>query len=156
MIRILLAAVLALTLALGWSLWRAESHKGRADRAQEAAERTASQLRDTTAALETERGYTQRLHEIAAKHEKDKADAEAAADRTIAGLRAGTVQLRQHWQGCVATSRLSAAESAAGFADDAARLRAEGAGALVRLADQCDAQVRGLQAVVMADRGQTP
>ena len=29
--RILIAAVLALTLALGWSLWRTESHKGRAD-----------------------------------------------------------------------------------------------------------------------------
>ena len=152
MIRAGLVVILALALALGYALWGKSRADNRADRAQEAAERTAAQLRDTTAALETERGHTQRLHEIAAKHEKDKADAEAAADRTIAGLRAGTVQLRQHWQGCVATSRLSAAESAAGFADDAARLRAEGAGALVRLADQCDAQVRGLQAVVMADR----
>lgn len=152
MIRAGLAVILALALALGWSLWRAESHKGRADRAQEAAERTAAQLRDATTALETERGYTKRLHEIAAQHEKDKADAEAAADRTIADLRAGTLQLRQHWQGCVATSRLSASEPAAGFADDASRLRAEGAGALVRLADQCDAQVKGLQAIVMADR----
>ena len=79
MIRAGLVVILALALALGYALWGKSRADNRADRAQEAAERTAAQLRDTTAALETERGYTQRLHEIAAKHEKDKADAEAAA-----------------------------------------------------------------------------
>lgn len=44
MIRAGLVVILALTLALGWSLWRAESHKGRADRAQEAVERTNAAL----------------------------------------------------------------------------------------------------------------
>ena len=81
MIRAGLVVILALALALGYALWGKSRADNRADRAQEAAERTAAQLRDTTAALETERGYTQRLHEIAAKHEKDKADAEAAAEQ---------------------------------------------------------------------------
>ena len=44
MIRAGLVVILALALALGWSLWRAESHKGRADRAQEAVERTNAAL----------------------------------------------------------------------------------------------------------------
>ena len=44
MIKAVVAIIVALVLALGWSLWRAESHKGRADRAQEAVERTNAAL----------------------------------------------------------------------------------------------------------------
>ena len=52
MIRILAGVVILLALALGYAMWGKSRADNRADREQEAAERTAAQLRDTTAALE--------------------------------------------------------------------------------------------------------
>ena len=50
MIRILLAAVAALALALGWSLWRAEVHKGDAKAATRSLERLAAKYPSSSAA----------------------------------------------------------------------------------------------------------
>ena len=156
MIRILLAVVLLLGLALGWSLWRAESHKGRADRAQEASERTAQTLTDTQAALEAERAYSLAISKIAGQHERDKYEIEQQASADLAALRAGNLRLHDRWQACSATAGLSSAVATASQSDGGSDDRYQSAVRAVQYAAQCRAQVKGLQAVVLADRGQTP
>lgn len=156
MIRILLAALVALALALGWSLWRAEVHKGSADRAQEATERTTQALTDTQAALEAERAYSLAISKIAGQHERDKYEIEQQASADLADLRAGNLRLHDRWQACSATAGLSSAVSTASQPDGGSDDRAESATRIVRAAAECDAQVKGLQAVVLADRGQAP
>jgi hypothetical protein len=118
----------------------------RSMQAQIEAERRASE-RD---ARDAESRHRDALIVAAQQYEKDKIDAQAAADRTIADLRSGAVRLRQHWQGCVATSALSGAAATAAVADDGAELRRQDSGDLVRIGEECDAQVRGLQAVALA------
>ena len=90
--------------------------------------------------------------EHAQRYEQEKIDAQAAADRLAADLRAGNVSLHRRWEACSATADLSAAFPGAGLADGGADDRAESAGRAVAAAAACDAQVRGLQAVLMADR----
>ena len=99
----------------------------------------------------TERRYLERITDISEQYERDKADAQAAADRLAADLRAGNVRLRNEWAGCE-TGRVSGDATAARLADEAAQLRAKGASDLVRAAAEADAQVRGLQRVIEAER----
>lgn len=152
MIKIAGALIVALVLAFGYMGWRAERADIRAERAQEAAERSSQQLADTTAALEAERAYTQRMHEIAAEHEEAKNEIERQAAADLADLRSGNLRLHDRWQACAATSRLPAVESAASLANDRADDRSASAVRAVRAAAECDATVKGLQAVVRADR----
>ena len=152
MIRLSIAVYVALVLALGWALFRAESYKGQADRAQEAAERNAEALMHERAARQREQAGAAKLAEIAAQYEQDKSNAQAEADRIIADLRSGNQRLHQRWQACSATADLSAATAPAGQLDAGADDRAASAARIVAAADNCDAQVRGLQAVIRADR----
>ena len=99
--------------------------------------------------LDAERAKAAELADIAAKYEQEKTDAQAAADRTIADLRAGNVRLQNRWAGCPAVPK---APATSGQPDGATDDRAESAGRIVRAAAECDAQIRGLQAVVTADR----
>lgn len=99
-------------------------------------------------ARELEQAEARRMAEAGEHYERGKRDAEEAGERTVADLRAGNLRLRQHWQGCVATSELSATAADAGRAAADAELRHAGAGDLVRLADQCDAWIGSLQRVV--------
>ena len=147
---LLIAAILAAT--LGWILWRAERAEHRADMADIAAEQAVSALARANDIIDTERERAAQLAAIAEQYERDKADAQAAADAVVAELRDGTVRLRQHWQGCEATARVSADATAAALADAAAELRRKGAGDLVSIGDACDAHVRGLQRVIGASR----
>jgi hypothetical protein len=87
-----------------------------------------------------EKSYDERLNEA------EREGALVAAD-----LRAGNLRLRQHWQGCAATSAVSAAAGAIGGYDEAAGLREAGSGDLVRVAAECEAQVIGLQDTVRAN-----
>lgn len=103
-------------------------------------------------AREAERQATQRIAEVAQQYEQEKRDAQDAADRVVADLRAGNLRLHQRWQAALATGELSRAATAAGEPDAAADDRIESAGRIVRAAAECDAQVRGLQAVIRADR----
>ena len=152
MIRAGLVVILALALALGYALWGKSRADNRADRAQEANERTTQQLADTQTTLETERAYSLAISKIAGQHERDKYEIEQRATSDLAELRAGNLRLHDRWAACAATSQLSAASAAAGKPDDGAASREDSAVRIVRAAEQCDAQVRGLQAVVMADR----
>lgn len=99
-----------------------------------------------------EQRHTEALAAIGEAYEKGKADAESKGADVVAGLRAGTVRLRQHWQGCEATSRAAAAASSARESDAVAQVRAEAAGRIVRVGAEADAQVRGLQDVIRQDR----
>ncbi|GGK08701.1 hypothetical protein [Luteimonas terricola] len=147
MTRILAAVALLLLLALGWSMWRMEAHKGTAtaatDRA-ETAEGEAKQLRDT---LADEREEAQGMTRIGDDHEDDRAAAQDLPAAVVAGIDDGTLKLRRQWAACE-TNRLS--ESAAGaFERDAlAQLRKQDQGDLVRVGRDADDQLRACQAVI--------
>lgn len=152
---------LLLATALGLALWWAYSTVWQRGYDVAAAEGDA-RLRSMQAQIEAERRASERdarakeaeqrtaLDDVAAKYEQEKADAQAVADSTIADLRSGTVRLRQHWQGCVATAALSRAAASSAGADDGAELREQGAGDLVLVGEQADAQIRALQAALTA------
>jgi hypothetical protein len=87
---------------------------------------------------------------IGAQHQEDLKDA-IAKERAVAdGLRRGALRLRKQWT-CPAGDLPEAAGSAEG-ADALADLRAADSGRLVRIGAEADAQVKGLQAVLDAER----
>jgi hypothetical protein len=100
-------------------------------------------------AREKEQQEAQALAQAAEQYEKGKKDADAAHDRVLADMRAGTVQLRKHWAACE-TGRLSAGAASAAQLDAAQRDREESAARIVRAAKQCDEQVSALQQALRA------
>lgn len=88
---------------------------------------------------------------VVAQYLKEIEDANKTASATIASLRAGNLQLRNEWTNCTNTSVPATGSSSAGV-DANAELRYQGATDLVQNADDADAQVRGLQAVLNAER----
>lgn len=90
---------------------------------------------------------------VSEAYEKGKGDAEATGAAVTADLRAGNLRLQQRWAGCE-KQRLSDATAPAGEPDAAAGDREESAGRIVRAAAQCDAQVRGLQELLILERAQ--
>jgi hypothetical protein len=80
--------------------------------------------------------------QIASQYAKDIENAKAKSDSVIAGLRNGNIKLRKQWQGCSARAESSA--DTAGI-DENAELREQGAGDIIRLTAEADAQVKGLQ-----------
>ena len=141
-----LAILLAASFWAGWE-WRDRSCDAAALRAElEFAAAANDALVET---LDAERAKAAELADIAAKYEQEKTDAQAAADRTIADLRAGNVRLQNRWAGCPAVPQ---APATSGQPDGAADDRIESAGRVIRAAAECDAKIRGLQALVMADR----
>lgn len=151
MIRAGLVVILALALALGWSLWRAESNKGRADRAQEAVERATEALTNERAARANEHTRAEKMAEIGDKHEEDRRDAASVPDAVVADLRDGVIRLRNDLATCH-TDRLSEVAFRAGEHHATAQLRAEIAGAAIGIGADSDAQLRACQAVIQADR----
>jgi hypothetical protein len=101
-------------------------------------------------ARKAEQAKAAELAEIAEKYEKDKADAQAAADRTIADLRSGAIRLRSHWQGCQATGRVSGDATSATIADAAEQLREASAARIIGIGREADAKERALQEVIRA------
>ena len=91
---------------------------------------------------------------VSAAYEKGKNDAEAAAKRTIADLRNGTVVMRERWTACKASADLPAAAAGPSEPDATAADREQSAGRIVQAAAQCDAQVRGLQELLRLERKQ--
>lgn len=165
--RALLLTVLGLLLAtaLGLALWWAYSTVWQRGY-DAAADEGATALRTLQAQVEADRQASERearakeaeqrtaLDDVAAKYEQEKADAQAAADSTIADLRAGTVRLQRRWQGCETAARVPIAPAGAGEPDGGTADRIESAGRIVRAAAECDAHVRGLQSAIRALTGQ--
>lgn len=91
------------------------------------------------------------LEAVGAQFQKDKSDALAKKDSVIADLRSGKLQLRPQWRRCPAAG-VPKAPGGAVSSDDAADLRETDAGSLVSITAACDAQVKGLQSVILTDR----
>lgn len=112
----------------------------------------AAELAAEQAARAAQQRHAQELADIAARYEQDKRDAQDKADRVIADLRSGALRLRSQWQGCQATRNLSGAVARAAEPDGGADLRRAGIGSVLGITGACQAQVKGLQEVVRADR----
>lgn len=157
-----LGAALVASLAWGGWQWRgkqaalteaAEAHTALADYRREAAETIA---RFEVEARATEQRHAADMSRIGREHREELDHAQTAADRLVADLRAGNVRLQERWRGCAAAS-LPSTGGGPGGADEGARDREESASRIVLAARQCDAQVKGLQKVVLSDRnGVTP
>ena len=93
-------------------------------------------------------------NKVSAAYEKGKSDAEAAAKRTVADIRAGNLVLRNRWTACKASLGMPTAPPAPGEPDAGTADRDESAGRIVQAAAQCDAQVRGLQELLLLERKQ--
>jgi hypothetical protein len=147
---------LLLALAIGYGIWqrgsKAEALRDRdsAVVARQDAEWNLSAARNT---LTQERAYSAQLQKIAAEYEEGKDEIERQAAADIAALRAGNLRLHERWQASVATGELSSTAASAGQPDDRSDDRYQSAVRAVQYAAQCRAQVKGLQAVVLADRG---
>jgi len=101
-----------------------------------------------------EHNQADRLAEIGAKHEEERAAAPAVADAVVADLRAGNLRLRREWAGCE-TRLLSQAAAGAVERDAAAQRREELAGAVVRVGAEADSQLAACQAVIRTYAEQT-
>lgn len=148
--RVLLGAVLLLA---GIAVWQ-RGTVAQAERARDnarTAKVVAEQERDNAiAVIAVERQRVKRAEAVATQYEQEKADAESKGAAVADGLRAGNLRLQQRWAGCEA--RVSDLADSSGQPDGATDDRADSAGRIVRAAAACDAQVRGLQALVRADR----
>lgn len=134
----------------GWA-WRGDRAEGReADQRAAGAEAVATQVSQTRA---TEHAQAETLAAIGAKHEEDRTAAAAVPAVVVAGVRDGSLQLRDDLATCN-TARLSQAVAGTIERDQAAQLRAEVAGALVQIGRDADDHVRACQAVIRADREQ--
>lgn len=130
---------------------RAADAVARADASEQRAQTLEAQLQAVSEARNKEREAAKRANAIAAQYEQDKLNAESAAKRTADDLRAGNLRLRQQWEGCKAGG-VPQANGAAGQPDAAAEQRIEGASNLVRIGQEADAQIMGLQEFIRSER----
>jgi len=133
----------------GWA-WRGDRADG-AEARQEASTSAAvvEQVNQTRA---TEHTQADKLAAIGAKHEEDRTAAQAVPAAVVAGVRDGSLQLRDDLATCE-TSRLSEAVAGSIERDAHAQLRAEVAAALVQIGRDADDHVRACQAVVTEYQG---
>lgn len=134
----------------GWA-WRGDRAEGLEARQQAGA--SAAQVEQVNQTRATEHTQAATMATIGAKHEEDRAAAPSVADAVVAGVRDGSLQLRDDLATCN-TARLSEAVAGTIERDAGAQLRAEVAADLVRIGRDADDQVRALQAVVAADRAE--
>lgn len=149
--RLLLLLITGLLLLAIWqrgTVAQAEHARDNAVTAQKSAEIE----RDNAKAITViERQRVARAEQVASQYEQEKQDAERKGSAVATGLRTGNLQLQQRWQGCEAR-RVSDLGAGVPQPDAGADDRGQSAGRIVRAAAECDAQVRGLQAQVRADR----
>ena len=89
---------------------------------------------------------------VSAAYEKGKRDAEQTSKRVVADLRAGNLVLRNRWTACQASLDVSTTPADPSEPDAGTGDREESAGRIVQAADQCDAQVKGLQELLILER----
>lgn len=144
-LRILLWLVsVAGVIGAGWVLHSTGYKSGQADMQAKLDKARAEHLANV---IEIERKASADIAAIAEQYEQEKDDARINEARVVADLRADNLRLRQYWTGCE-FSRVPTATGPASEPDAAADDRAESAARIVRAAAECDAQVRGLQAVI--------
>lgn len=106
------------------------------------------QVEAVQGARQAEHSQGHALADIGAKHEEDREAAATVPAAVVADLRTDVLRLRQHWAGCE-TRALSEAAAGAVERDALAAVRAEAAGAVVRVGRDADDQVRACQAVIL-------
>lgn len=148
-------ALLAL-MATGVQTWRLDSAQAAiADMSlqvvKEKAALAAAQVEASEAARQQEQDRARAANEVAAAYEKGKDDAKAAGDLVAADLRAGVSRLQDRWRGCEAR-RVPGTADTSSQPDASAIDRNESAGRIVGAAEQCDAQVIGLQQFILSER----
>ena len=148
-------ALLAL-MAAGVQAWRLDSAQDELaafalKAAEDQAALAAAQVVASEAARQQEQDKAQAANEVAAAYERGKDDAKAAGDRVAADLRAGVSRLQDRWRGCEARCVPGTADTS-GEPDASAIDRNESAGRIVGAAEQCDAQVIGLQQFIRSER----
>lgn len=136
--------------AAGW-VWRGDRAEG--NEARQRASVSAAQVAQVNEARATEHAQAETLATIGAKHEEDRTAAATVPAAVAAGLRDGSLQLRDDLATCN-TARLSQAVAGAVERDQTAQLRAEVAGALVQIGRDADDHIRACQAVIAADRAE--
>ena len=103
-----------------------------------------------TAARAAEQRHTSEMSRIDQETREKNAHDKATNDRLVADLRAGTVRLRQHWQAALSTANLAATVGTASGTDGAPADVADSIGRIFAGARASDAQVTGLQQVVLS------
>ncbi len=96
-------------------------------------------------ARQQERASQVAVDELAQRHEERRREEQEVYDSTIAGLRDGNLRLRNHWQGCEATSRVSSSTITASILDANTAAREASSGAIIRAGRSCDNWIIGLQ-----------
>lgn len=138
----------AMMFGAGW-MWRGD--RAERNEAREQAAAGVAQVRQLNQARTVEHQQADTMANIGAKHEEDRIAATAVPAVVAAGVRDGSLQLRDDLATCN-TARLSEAVAGAIERDAHAELRAEVAGALVQIGRDADDHVRACQAVIAADR----
>jgi hypothetical protein len=108
--------------------------------------------RSALAARDAEHAQADAITAVAAHYEQAKTHAQALPAAVAADLHAGVISLRQQWTcpaPAITRADLSAPGGAAARPDANAALRNQGAGDLVGLAAEADAQVAGLQQALL-------
>lgn len=134
----------------GWA-WRGD--RAETWEAQQQASTSAGQVQQLTETRAAEHSQAETLATIGAKHEEDRTAATAVPAVVVAGVRDGSLQLRDDLATCN-TARLSQAVAGTIERDAHAELRAEVAGAVVQVGRDADDHVRASQAVIAADRAE--
>lgn len=143
----------ALVALLVWAVQQVRVLDARMEAVQAQEKLATAQTAAVAQARKKEREWQAQADAIAARYEQEKRDAEKTHARVVADLRSGNTRLRAHWQGCVATGELSRAALDSARDAEAAELRRKGAADLVRLSDQCDADIRFWQRAYGAIEG---
>lgn len=134
----------------GWA-WRGD--RADASEARQQAEANAGQVQEVNHARSTEHTQAEVMATIGAKHEEDRAAAQAVPAAVVAGVRDGSLQLRDDLATCE-TSRLSEAVAGAVERDARAELRPEVAGAALQIVTDAQDHVIACQTVVREYEGQ--
>jgi hypothetical protein len=103
------------------------------------------------AARNSEHKQALALDAIAAQYEQDKNDAQAAADRTIADLRAGNVRLRRRWA-CPPSASMPGTSASTAQSDADAADREASAARIIHAAADADNQIKRLQDTLRDER----
>lgn len=148
------AWALVALLAAGWYYGHLRYNAGQADVQGDfdayKAQVIAATEKSRQKAAQAESAQRDAFANIDTQYAKDKTDAIAKKDAVIAGLRAGTIRLRNEW---ACPTRLPDATSATGEPDGSAELRNASAGRIIGAGADADAQVRGLQAALTVCAG---
>lgn len=149
-------ALVALAIWTGLVFWAGSAFTGRGADLKASQKDTAQAVAAVTQVNNTraqEHSKANDMAAIGAKHEEDRAAAEAVPAAVAAELRAGTVRLRHDLAACH-TGRLSEAVAGASERDAAADLGVTVAGPAIGIGRDADDQLRACQAVIAADRAE--